>query len=129
MVAFRQGRGGASKDVIKVKKDLPMDDDKIQKSLYTVENDSPQMVIFVDNDTSLDLIEICGDGIVIHLNHCDLVEAVLSLIGCFYVFDIAYPRIYSQMLGIIQHLVIGDPYMGQKSNGFVQAMYTLALKK
>lgn len=129
VVAFRQGRGGASKDVIKIKKDIPMEDDKIQKCLQSVENDSPQLIIFISNETTVQLIEIVGDGTVIHLNHCDVVEGVLTLAACYYCFDIAYPRIYSQFLGFIQHIIISDPYVGQKSGGFLHGMYTLALKK
>ena len=128
-VAFRQGRGGASKDVIKIKKNIPMEDDKIAMALETVENDSPQLVMFVANDIDVELLEICGDGTIIHLNHCDVIEAVLTVAACYYVFDIAYPRIYTQFLGFIQHLVIGEVYVGHKSGGFLNAMYDLALKK
>jgi alpha-L-fucosidase len=39
-----------------------MEDEKLQKCLETVENYSPQLFVFTENDTSVQLIEIGADG-------------------------------------------------------------------
>jgi len=43
-----------------------------------------------------------------------VLNSIMMLIAIYYVFDLEYPTMYAQMLGIIQHWVVGDAYTEQK---------------
>jgi hypothetical protein len=44
----------------------------------------------------------------------------MLLIAIYYVFDLEYPTMYVQMVGIIQHWVVGDAYTEQKWSNLIK---------
>ena len=49
------------------------------------------------------------------------VNALLVLMAIYYVFNLEYPKIYFQVLGIVQTYVMKDtPYNGRKSAGYAK---------
>jgi hypothetical protein len=42
------------------------------------------------------------------------------LIAIYYVFDLEYTTMYAQMVGIIQHWVVGDAYTEQRCTNFIK---------
>ena len=65
---------------------------------------------------------LAGDNVRVHMPGLTAVQAVLVLVGAYYVFDINYPRPYSQLLGFLQQTVVGQPFSGHKSRGFSQEL-------
>ena len=58
-----------------------------------------------------------GDGITISgFVPANMVQ--LYLLGAYYVFDMQYPREYSQIHGFIQQTVVGQPYIRENTKGF-----------
>ena len=48
-----------------------------------------------------------------------VLDSIMLLIAIYYVFDLEYPTMYAQMVGIIQHWVVGDAYTEQKCTNFI----------
>lgn len=114
-VGFKQGKGGKWNTFVYIKKDAGANE--VEKLLKTAPEDSPKIVYFMKNGEK-ELIEVVGDGMVIHLNQNTLHNALLVLISCYYVFDLSYPRVHCQSLGFIQHTVLQDKYRDTKTAGF-----------
>ena len=54
--------------------------------------------------------------------------AVIGLMAVYYLFDLDYPKVYSQLLGTLQnHIIKGVPYDGQQSSKF--KMFNTALRR
>ena len=49
-----------------------------------------------------------------------VLDSIMLLIAIYYVFDLEYPTMYAQMVGIIQHWVVGDAYTEQKWSNFIE---------
>jgi hypothetical protein len=49
-----------------------------------------------------------------------VLDSIMLLIAIYYVFDLEYPTMYVQMVGIIQHWVVGDAYTEQKCTNFIK---------
>lgn len=85
------------------------------KDLNSVEKSPPHIIVTVENN-SLEHVYIIGDGCTIPCEvGDDVCDAIILLLGTYYIFDLAYPRIYSQMLGFLQQYVLNDPYNLEKS--------------
>jgi len=55
-----------------------------------------------------------GDNCLMFGQTLSVLDIIMLLIAIYYVFDLEYPTTYAQMVGIIQHWVIGDAYTEQK---------------
>jgi hypothetical protein len=49
-----------------------------------------------------------------------VLDSIMLLIAIYYVFDLEYTTMYAQMVGIIQHWVVGDAYTEQKWSNFLK---------
>jgi hypothetical protein len=49
-----------------------------------------------------------------------VLDSIMLLIAIYYVFDLEYPTRYAQMVGIIQHWVVGDAYTEQRCTNSVE---------
>ena len=92
----------------------------IDKKLTSEPNDAPKLFLFYGDDNRFELAEVVADTKVIHLQASNLTQAIISFIGCYYVFHVGYPKCYSQILGFLQAAVCGLTYEDPKSMGFVQ---------
>ena len=83
--------------------------------MRTGEKDPPRLLV-IKSDDKITAIFIVGDGVHISCRGNKVTDAVITLLGVYYVFDLDYPKIYSQILGILQtHVVGGVPFEGKKS--------------
>ena len=124
-VGFKKGRGGKYQHSLEVKWEV--DDQSIAREIEksSTEDDSPKLVIF-SNSESVVLICLVGDGCTVNIEGTDVRNAILILICLYYIFDLRFPRCYSQFLGIMQEIVIQDKYKGTSSSGMVEWMSKLA---
>ena len=49
-----------------------------------------------------------------------MLDSIMLLIAIYYVFELEYPTMYAQMLGIVQHWVVDDAYTEQKYTNFIK---------
>lgn len=93
-------------------------DADVGKELDTPQRTAPHILVFVGDET-LKGAFIVGDFVFIDCKSNNMSVAVLTLLATYYVFDLEYPRIYSQVLGILQtHFMKTLPYDGQKSKNY-----------
>jgi len=59
----------------------------------------------------------------------NVLDAAVLLMAVYYVFDLDYPEIYSQVLGMIQQWVIGDIYTQSKSSSWIKFSDLLSRNK
>jgi hypothetical protein len=57
---------------------------------------------------------VVGDNCLMFGQTLSVLDSIMLLIAIYYVFDLEYTTMYVQMLGIIQHWVVGDAYTEQK---------------
>ncbi|XP_038073388.1 uncharacterized protein LOC119741631 [Patiria miniata] len=124
--AFEKGKGRKTRSIITMKEDIP--DGDIKKELHTPRNEPPKLVIFTSNN-KLQASFVVADGVsIMSEKGSTATAAILLLIGVYYLFDLEYPKTYSQLLGTLQnHVVKGVPYDGQKSAKF--RMFQTALQR
>ena len=63
---------------------------------------------------------VVGDNCQMFGQTLSVLDSIMLLIAIYYVFDLEYPTMYAQMVGIIQHWVVGDAYTKQKWSNFIQ---------
>ena len=85
-----------------------------QDDFKSAEKSAPHILVIVENN-SLGQAYILGDGCTIKCETGDFSDALILLLGTYYIFDLAYPRVYSQILGFLQQYVLKDPYNLEKS--------------
>ena len=121
-VGFKQGRGTMWRSCVVMKEDLA--EYEMKKHLKTKEEEHPKLLVFL-SDGKIELIEIAGDGTVINVTNNSVAYALIALVACYYVDDLAFPRKYCQSLGFIQHVVIKDKYVDKKSSGFISLLWKI----
>ena len=107
-ISFKKGKGVKSKAVIALR-ELSNDQD----DFGSAKQSAPHILVIVENN-SLHEAYILGDGCTIKCETGDFSDALILLLGT-YIFDLAYPRDYSQILGFLQQHVLKDPYILEKS--------------
>lgn len=106
-------------------KDLP--DEDIQKSLKTKTLQPPKLVVF-KSEGKIKGQYIVSDNTYIECCATSANASILELMAAYYVFDMEYPRMYSQLLGILQtYLLRLQPYTGVRSVRFKK--FSTALEK
>lgn len=93
--------------------------DTVDKLLQTLPNTPPKLIA-LKKAGELVNIAIVADGSVILMDTTIVEEAITLLVGFYYVVDLEYPRIYSQLLGFFQQVALQQPFEGHKTNGFSQ---------
>lgn len=79
------------------------------------EEDAPVLVVFFDTEHNSLCNYIIGDDTKIFGQTINIIDGIILLMASYYVFDLEYPIIYSRVLGIIQHWVLGDIFTQTKS--------------
>lgn len=113
-VAFKKGKGVKSKTCLTVA-DSNISDAEKNQLCSSAELSPPCIVIFVDEGKCKDAY-IVGDNCKISCKSVEIVQIFITLLACYYCFDLSYPRIYSQLLGFLQQFVMHDPYSLEKSS-------------
>jgi hypothetical protein len=82
------------------------------------EESAPSLVVFL-NEEEIVVMYIVGDGCkILETTRC-VMTAILLLIGAYYVFDLDYPVMYAQFLGLLQHWVVGDIFTQNKCTNWI----------
>ena len=98
-----------------VSQDIP--DQEIAEHLKTEDKEPPHLIIF-KHDGEVTASFVVGDGVSI-MTEKSVSAATLVLIATYYLFNMEYPKIYSQLLGILQTQVVRSvPYEGKKSSKY-----------
>ena len=63
---------------------------------------------------------VVGDNCQMFGQTLSVLNSIMLLIAIYYVFDLEYPTMYVQMVGIMQHWVVGDAYTEQKCTNFIK---------
>jgi hypothetical protein len=63
---------------------------------------------------------VVGDNCQMFGQTLSVLDSIMLLIAIYYVFDLEYPTMYVQMVGIIQHWVVGDAYTEQKWSNLIK---------
>ena len=122
-IGYARGRGGSSKSCLKVKKNMP--DNTIETYLKSKEEETPQLVMFLDED-NIDMICITGDGIVISVERKSVEYSLVVLAACYYVYDLAFPRKYELFLEFIKHCIFKDEdKKKKKTTGFIDLLHKM----
>ena len=113
-VAFKKGKGVKSKSCITVAQ-YDVSDPEKKHLCSSSELSPPRVVIFMDDNKYVDGF-IVGDDCKISCKNIESAgEMFITLLACYYCFDLSYPRIYSQLLGFLQQFVLNDPYSLERS--------------
>ena len=106
-------------------KDIP--DAEVDQLLESKEKEAPRIVVF-RRDGEIIGTYIVGDKTVITSQRTSFAASFIVLVATYYVFNLEYPRVYSQLLGLFQTYVIkGAPYNGKKSSRYID--FSSELKK
>ncbi|CAG2202919.1 unnamed protein product [Mytilus edulis] len=116
----KKGKGIKSRSCIKVVKNVQKIDSLPIKHLETEEGEAPYVVVFLDQEGNTLCSHVIGDGRKIIGQTLNVLDSLLLLIAVYYVFDLDYPEIYSQTLGILQQWAIGDQYTQQMFSKYVE---------
>ena len=96
--------------------DIP--DGEVEAALKTAELEPPRILVIKRGGAIIGIF-ISGDGVNIRCHTSTdktVTSAIITLLGVYYVFHLEYPKMYSQLLGILQtHLLRGIPFDGKKS--------------
>ena len=57
---------------------------------------------------------VVSDEVQMYTQAETLLDGLMVLLAVYYVFDLAYPKIYSQLLRILQEYIINEPFTGGK---------------
>ncbi|GFR10058.1 uncharacterized protein TNCT_577931 [Trichonephila clavata] len=121
-IAFSRGRSTVTKSIIVHK--INIAEHEMLQQVQSIENSSPLLFIFSDG-VQLQKALVAGDKTIIHTNTTNLDEALIVLMATYYTFAIEYPKSFSQIFGLLQTYVVGEPYEGIKSsryNAFVNIL-------
>ena len=83
-----------------------------------VKDKEPMALRILTQDEKVKLIYIVGEGQIIQSSKCNVFESVLTLLACYYDFDLNYPAICGQLLGFIQQTILEEPYTSFKGTNF-----------
>ena len=97
-----------------------MEEKDVEKFTGSHEEEGTRLVFFFkDNELEMAVIPTdTGHTVRIYCQADSVLDAVMCLLAWYYVFDLDYPRKYTQCLGFLQQQVIGDAYTGDKSTKF-----------
>ena len=119
-IAFKKGKG--KKSTLPVVEKLNVPGDEIDDNITSVANEAPKLFFFFKGN-SFQLAEVGGDRSVIHLQASDVVQALVTFLGVYFVFHVGYPREYSQFLGFLQQIILCIPFEGTKTAGYTDLLH------
>jgi hypothetical protein len=79
------------------------------------------------SEQQLDLAKVVADGTTVETQASDVMQAVTVLLGCYYVFHLTCPKVYSQVLAFLQQYVLKQMYTGKKSAKYLLYVHELKL--
>ncbi len=96
-----------------------MADEDISKELATKEREGPKVVVFLSGDSDLTGVFVAADTVYTEVNvKGGVMGGVMVLLAMYYIFDLAYPRAFHNILGMFQIFVMDEPFKHNTSKGF-----------
>ena len=81
--------------------------------LETADRKPLRLVIFEEAD-KVQAVFIVADGMHIYRKHKSVAPGVITLLATYYVFNLEYPKIYSQLLGMLKNQPLQNkPFTGK----------------
>ena len=80
---------------------------------------APRLVVFVGVHGEMEEAVITADTSVIFTRASTIYEAVLLLMAAYYLADFSYPKVYVNLLSILQQFVVGEAYAGDRSSNCI----------
>lgn len=114
--AYDKGRSEKSASFITIYEDI--DEKDVEKLTKSHQEEGPRLVLFLKGKDHLEMSVIPTDTCRIYCQAKTIIDSLLILIGTYYVFHLDYPRKYTQCLGFLQQIVLGDAFTGDKSTKF-----------
>jgi len=93
-------------------------ENEIGRLLKSKSSDPPSLAVLVTDD-EFQVAYVVGDGRHINCKSSNVFSGLLVLIAVYYVMDLHYPPVYSQLLGILQQHVLQEPFTMNKGTKFI----------
>ena len=87
----------------------------MEKYTKSHEEEGPKLILFLKGKDQLEMAVIATDNCRIYCQAENIINSIMILLACYYVFNLDYPRKYSQCLGFLQQYVLGDAFTNEKS--------------
>lgn len=84
----------------------------------TVKDKAPLALRILTTDGDIKMVYVVGEGTVINSRTTNVLDAVVVLLGAYYIFDLNYPAIYGQLLGFLQQHILEEPYTYFKGSNY-----------
>ena len=91
----------------------------IDAETASVKSSAPRLVVFVGIHGEMEEAVITADSTRVFTRASSFYEAMLLLIAAYYVADFAYPKVYVNILSILQQFVVGEAYTGERSTNCI----------
>ncbi|XP_071845550.1 uncharacterized protein [Apostichopus japonicus] len=120
-VAVVKGKGTKSKSVFTILEvdNIDMQEDVLRRKLG-VKDKAPLELRILTIDNDIKMIYAVGEGVTIDCRTTNSLEAIVALLGGYYIFDLNYPAIYGQLLGFLQQHILEEPYTYFKGSNYQQ---------
>lgn len=115
-IGYKKGKGVKSKTVITVVESKNVSHTDSKQYCSSPEGSPPHLLLFMDGGECKSWYVLGDDCTISFKNRFeDVLCSVIVLVGSYYCFDLTYPRVYSQLLGLLQQYILKDPYNLDKS--------------
>jgi len=84
-----------------------------------LKSSAPRLVVFIGVHGDMEEAIITADTARIYTRASDVYEAVLLLMASYYVADFTFPKVYANLLSIMQQFVVGEAYSGERSSNCI----------
>ena len=97
---------------------IDLEEAALNRILSTKEQDMPSLrILTVDGEFGVGYV--VGEGQTISCQSDSVIGCLIVLLGVYYVMDINYPDMYSQLLGFLQQHIIKEPFTLKKGTKFI----------
>lgn len=97
-------------------------DKKKSEKLEEEPDEFPRMVLYFKGK-EFDHAVLVADNVRIDTQAYDIAYASVLLISSYYVFNIRYPLAWQNFLGLLQHIIVGEPFLkGTSSSVFANKL-------
>jgi len=91
----------------------------VESETESDKSSAPRLVVFVGPLGEMEEAVVTADTARVITRASDIYEAVLLLIASYYVADFAFPKVYVNILSILQQFVVGEAYTGERSSNCI----------
>jgi len=76
--------------------------------------------VFLASDGNVEESVVVGDEMKIFSKSKSIYEAIILLVGTYYVVDLHYLKPFCNILGLLQQFVVGEGYTGDRSSAYTR---------